>query len=291
MSRTTAPAKSCASSSAKASWMTASVEIDVRERNTPSFEIISNQGVEEMDINLKDILPNLFGQRTKKRKMKVGEAFEYLVQEEESRLIDMDQVTRTASSASKTPASSSSTKSIRSPGAKAATAPTSRAKACSATSCPSSKAPPSIPATAWCAPTTFSSSPPEPFTSRSPAISFPSCRAVSHPRRAAVAYGRGLRPHPDRAQVVADQAIHRAARNGRAEAGVHPGGIRGDGRFAFRVNETTENIGARRLHTIMERVLDEISFLAPDLTKAHKTILQSTWLPLRRRTAPPCRCP
>jgi ATP-dependent HslUV protease ATP-binding subunit HslU len=38
--------------------------------------------------------------------------------------------------------------------------------------------------------------------------------------------------------------------------------------FAFRVNETTENIGARRLHTIMERVLDEISFQAPDLMKA-----------------------
>jgi ATP-dependent HslUV protease ATP-binding subunit HslU len=38
--------------------------------------------------------------------------------------------------------------------------------------------------------------------------------------------------------------------------------------FAFRVNETTENIGARRLHTIMERVLDEISFVAPDLIKA-----------------------
>src|SRR6202161_2309622 len=60
------------------------VEIDVRERSTPSFEIISNQGVEEMDINLKDVLPNIFGQRTKKRKMKVGEAFEYLVQEEET---------------------------------------------------------------------------------------------------------------------------------------------------------------------------------------------------------------
>ena len=37
--------------------------------------------------------------------------------------------------------------------------------------------------------------------------------------------------------------------------------------FAFRVNENTENIGARRLHTIMERVLEEISFLAPDLAK------------------------
>src|ERR1700684_3336860 len=72
------------------------VEIDVRERAFPSFEIISNQGVEEMDVNIKDMLPNIFGQRTKKRKMKVNEAFEYLIQEEEQRLIDMDQVTRTA---------------------------------------------------------------------------------------------------------------------------------------------------------------------------------------------------
>ena len=47
------------------------VEIDVRERNSPSFEIISNQGMEEMDVNLKDMLPNIFGQRTRKRKMKV----------------------------------------------------------------------------------------------------------------------------------------------------------------------------------------------------------------------------
>src|SRR5213080_5003796 len=72
------------------------VELDVRERSMPAFEIISNQGVEEMDINIKDMLPNIFGQRTKKRKMKVGEAFEYLIQEEESRLIDMDHVTRMA---------------------------------------------------------------------------------------------------------------------------------------------------------------------------------------------------
>src|SRR5579871_2908687 len=72
------------------------VELDVRERSMPAFEIISNQGVEEIDMNLKDIVPNLFGQRTKKRKMKVSEAFEYLIQEEESRLIDMDHVTRTA---------------------------------------------------------------------------------------------------------------------------------------------------------------------------------------------------
>jgi ATP-dependent HslUV protease ATP-binding subunit HslU len=72
------------------------VELDVREKSTPAFEIISNQGVEEMDVNLKDMLPNIFGQRTKKRKMKVSEAFDYLIQEEEQRLVDMDQVTRTA---------------------------------------------------------------------------------------------------------------------------------------------------------------------------------------------------
>ena len=72
------------------------VELDVREKNMPAFEIISNQGIEDMDINFKDMLPNIFGQRTKKRKMKVSEAFEYLIGEEEQRLIDMDQVTKTA---------------------------------------------------------------------------------------------------------------------------------------------------------------------------------------------------
>ncbi len=72
------------------------VEVDVRERSFPAFEIVSSQGIEEMDINIKDILPGLFGQRTKKRRMRVAEAMEYLTQEEENRLIDMEQVTRTA---------------------------------------------------------------------------------------------------------------------------------------------------------------------------------------------------
>jgi ATP-dependent HslUV protease ATP-binding subunit HslU len=71
------------------------VEIDVKERG-PTFELSTNAGVEEMDINLKDVLPGLFGQRTRKRKMRVAEAIEYLIQEEEQKLIDMDQVTRVA---------------------------------------------------------------------------------------------------------------------------------------------------------------------------------------------------
>jgi ATP-dependent HslUV protease ATP-binding subunit HslU len=72
------------------------VDIEVRERQMPSFEIIANQGVEEMDVNLKDMLSGMFGQQKKKRKMTVADAFEYLIQEEENKLLDMDQVTRMA---------------------------------------------------------------------------------------------------------------------------------------------------------------------------------------------------
>jgi ATP-dependent HslUV protease ATP-binding subunit HslU len=71
------------------------VEIEVRDRG-PSFEITTNTGTEDMDINLKDLMPGIFAGRTRKRKMRVGEALEYLVQEEEQKLIDMDQVTRVA---------------------------------------------------------------------------------------------------------------------------------------------------------------------------------------------------
>jgi ATP-dependent HslUV protease ATP-binding subunit HslU len=72
------------------------VDLEVRERAMPSFEIISNQGVEEMDNNIRDMLSGMFGQQKKKRKMSVADAFEYLIQEEENKLLDMDQVTRVA---------------------------------------------------------------------------------------------------------------------------------------------------------------------------------------------------
>lgn len=71
------------------------VEVDVKERG-PTFEVSTISGMEEMDINLKDVLPGLFGGRTKKRKMRVAEAIDYLIQEEEQKLVDMDQVTRVA---------------------------------------------------------------------------------------------------------------------------------------------------------------------------------------------------
>jgi ATP-dependent HslUV protease ATP-binding subunit HslU len=72
------------------------VELEVREKNFPVIELAGPQGVEEMGINMKDMLGNLFQGRTKRRKMRVDEAMEYLMQEEEERLIDMDQVARGA---------------------------------------------------------------------------------------------------------------------------------------------------------------------------------------------------
>jgi ATP-dependent HslUV protease ATP-binding subunit HslU len=72
-----------------------SVEVDVKERG-PTFEVSTNGNIEEMDISLKDVIPGLFGPRTRKRNMRVSEALEYLIQEEEQKLVDMDQVTRVA---------------------------------------------------------------------------------------------------------------------------------------------------------------------------------------------------
>jgi len=72
------------------------VELDVREKSFPSLEIIAGSSVEEVDINLKDMLPGLFQGRSKKRRMKVPEALEYLTQEEEQKLIDMESVAKAA---------------------------------------------------------------------------------------------------------------------------------------------------------------------------------------------------
>ena len=90
VNRRSGRARSCASSCATAGSIRSTVEIDVREKSFPSFEIIAGSSVEEVDINVKDMLPGLFQGRTKKRRMRVPEALECLSQEEEQKLIDMD---------------------------------------------------------------------------------------------------------------------------------------------------------------------------------------------------------
>ena len=72
------------------------VEVEIAEKGSPSFQILSSQGVEEMGVSMKDMLPGLFGGRTRKRRLPVPEARAALLAEEESRLVDADQVARIA---------------------------------------------------------------------------------------------------------------------------------------------------------------------------------------------------
>jgi ATP-dependent HslUV protease ATP-binding subunit HslU len=72
------------------------VEIETRERAMPSFEIIAGSSVEEIGVNLRDMLPGFFPGKTRRRKLPVSEALEQLTQEESQKLIDMEGVARSA---------------------------------------------------------------------------------------------------------------------------------------------------------------------------------------------------
>ena len=72
------------------------IEIDVKEKMASPLEIFSNSGMEEIGIHIQEIIPGLMGGKAKKRKVKLNEAREYLLEDEQQRLIDMDQVSRLA---------------------------------------------------------------------------------------------------------------------------------------------------------------------------------------------------
>src|ERR1700726_3860416 len=245
------------------------VEIDVRERNFPSFEILSNQGVEEMDVNLKDMLPNIFGQRTKKRKMKVNEAFEYLVQEEEHRLIDMDQVQRTAVERVETSGIVFLDEIDKIAGREGGHGPDISREGVQRDILPIVEGTTvntrygmvSTDHILFIAAGAFHVSKPSDLI---PELEgrFPIrvelnsltvndfIRILTEPKYWLVRQSTALLETEGLKLEFTKEAIAEMAQ------------------FAFKVNETTENIGARRLHTILERVLDEISFQAPDLFKS-----------------------
>jgi ATP-dependent HslUV protease ATP-binding subunit HslU len=72
------------------------IEVDVKEQGFPSLEIFTPQGVEEMGVNMKDMMPGIFGGRSKKKKMRLGDAREILIQEEAEKLVDQQNVAREA---------------------------------------------------------------------------------------------------------------------------------------------------------------------------------------------------
>jgi len=72
------------------------VELEVPDRTLPIIEIFSASGMEEMDMQIRDMFGNMLPKKTKKRKVKVKEAYELLIQEESKKLIDADKVTKDA---------------------------------------------------------------------------------------------------------------------------------------------------------------------------------------------------
>ena len=243
------------------------VEIDVRERNAP-IELITNQGVEEMDINLRDMLPGLFGGKSRRRKMTVAEAFDYLVQEEEQKLIDMDQVTRIAVERVEQSGMVFLDEMDKIAGREGGRGPDVSREGVQRDILPI------VEGTTvntrygmvrtdhilFVAAGAFHVSKPSdmipelqgrfPIRVELKALSTEDfIRILTEPKNALIKQYTALMDTEGVKLKFPKEAIAEIAR------------------IATQVNEDTENIGARRLHTIMEKLLEEISFEGPDLKK------------------------
>jgi len=242
------------------------VEIDVRERSFPSFEIITGSNVEEVDVNLKDMLPGLFQGRSKRRRMKVPEALEYLTQEEQQKLIDMDSVARTAVERVEQAGIIFVDEIDKIAGREGAQGPDVSREGVQRDILPI------VEGTTvntkygmvrtdhilFIAAGAFHVSKPSdlipelqgrfPIRVELEALGKDEfVRILTEPRSALVKQYTALMDTEGITLTFTDDAIRAIAD------------------FATRVNERTENIGARRLHTVMEKLLDEISFEGPDL--------------------------
>jgi ATP-dependent HslUV protease ATP-binding subunit HslU len=243
------------------------VEIDVKERG-PTFEISTNSGVEEMDVNLKDLLPNLFGQRSRKRKMRVSEALDYLVQEEEQKLIDMDQVVRVALERVETSGIIFLDEIDKIAGREGGHGPDVSREGVQRDILPI------VEGTTvntrhgfvrtdhilFIAAGAFHVSKPSdmipelqgrfPIRVELKTLTVEDfIRILKEPKNALIKQYTALLETEGIKLLFSDDALEEVAK------------------FAAQVNETSENIGARRLHTIMEKLLEEISFEGPDLKK------------------------
>ncbi len=250
------------------------VEMEVREKSFPTIEVAGPQGVEEMGINMKDMLGNLFQGRTKRQRMRVDEAMEYLIQEEEERLVDMDAVARAALERVETSAiifldeldkiagreSGGHGPDVSREGVQRDLLPivegttvntrygmvrTDHVLFIAAGAFHVSKPSDLIPELQGRFPirVELDSLTLEDFK-----------RILTEPKNSLVKQYKALLETEGIELDFTDDAVDAVAR------------------FAVRVNEQTENIGARRLHTIMEKVLDEISFLGPDLEPKRQVI-------------------
>ena len=249
------------------------VEMEVRERNFPSFEIITNQGVEEMDVNLKDMMPGLFGGRTKSRKMTVTEAMDYLMQEEESKLVDMDTVARIALERVETSGIIFLDEIDKIAGREGGHGPDVSREGVQrdilpiveGTSVNTKYGMVRTDHILFIAAGAFHVSKPSDMIPElqgrfpirvelQPLTIDDFKRILTEPKNALIKQYIALMGTEGVTLEFTDDAIDELAN------------------FAFKVNETTEDIGARRLHTILEKVLDEISFEGSDLPEKQQKI-------------------
>jgi ATP-dependent HslUV protease ATP-binding subunit HslU len=249
------------------------VEIEVRERNFPSFEIYTNQGIEEMDINLKDMMPGLFSGRTKQRRMRVDEAMEYLMQEEEQKLVDMDQVARVALDRIESSGIIFLDEIDKIAGRESGHGPDVSREGVQrdilpiveGTSVNTKYGMVRTDHILFIAAGAFHVSKPSDLIPElqgrfpirvelQPLTIEDFKRILTEPKNALIKQYKALMETEGIELEITEDAIDEVAN------------------FAFKVNETTEDIGARRLHTILEKVLDEISFEGPDLKEKHQII-------------------
>ncbi|HEY7287037.1 MAG TPA: ATP-dependent protease ATPase subunit HslU [Vicinamibacterales bacterium] len=242
------------------------VELDVREKSMPSFEIIAGSSVEEVDVNLKDMLPGLFQGRTKKRKMRVPEALEYLAQEEEQKLVDMDSVAKAAVQRVEQAGIIFIDEIDKIAGREGAHGPEVSREGVQrdilpiveGTTVNTKHGMVRTDHILFIAAGAFHVAKPSDLIPElqgrfpirvelEPLGKDEFVRILTEPKSALVKQYIALMETEGISLSFTDDAIRKIAD------------------FATLVNERTENIGARRLHTVMEKLLDEISFEGPDL--------------------------
>jgi ATP-dependent HslUV protease ATP-binding subunit HslU len=249
------------------------VEIEVREKSFPSFEIIAGSSVEEVDINLKDMLPGLFQGKTRKRRVKVPEALEHLAQEEQQKLIDMDSVARTAVERVEQAGIIFIDEIDKIAGREGSHGPDVSREGVQRDILPIIEG------------TTVNTKygmvrtdhilfiAAGAFHVSKPSDLIPELQGRFPIRVELEALGKGefvrILTEPRSALIKQYTALMETEG---IELTFTPDAIDKIADFATIVNERTENIGARRLHTVMEKLLDEISFEGPDLVNKRVTI-------------------
>jgi ATP-dependent HslUV protease ATP-binding subunit HslU len=249
------------------------VEMDVREKSFPSFEIIAGSSIEEVDVNLKDMMPGLFQGKTKKRRMKVSEALEYLTQDEEQKLIDMDSVARTAVERVEQAGIIFVDEIDKIAGREGAQGPDVSREGVQRDILPIVEGTNVNTKYGMVRTDHILFIAAGAFHVSKPSDLIPELQGRFPIRVELEALGKEefIRILTEPRSALVKQYMALMETEG-IELTFTAGAVERIADFATQVNERTENIGARRLHTVMEKLLDEISFEGPDLVEKIVTI-------------------